>query len=220
MTAKNTDRKTAETRNPSAVPVVESAQETVTETAMEAPTPTPTPTQVSTPAQPESMRKNSILKIETSAEAVTMTWADGIVDKLEIARLSKPIIEAAIENGLKQKLGDAAAISRDPITGRSATIQTKRERVRAVAKNLLDGHWIAPTRSGNSGGDSIRRTLIDALLQLNPSLDRERVTAAITAKSHAEVLAMRAVPRVAEVIARLAGAGNVDADGMLDELGI
>lgn len=212
MTTKTADRKTAETRKPSAVPVVESAQETVTETAMEAPTPAP--------AQPETMRKNSILKIETSAELVTMTWADGIVDKLEIARLSKSIIEAAIENGIKQKLGDAAAISRDPITGRSATIQTKRERVRAVAQNLLDGHWIAPTRSGNGGGDSIRRTLIDALLQLNPALDRERVTAAITVKSHAEVLAMRAVPRVAEVIARLAGAGSVDADGMLGELGI
>ena len=208
MTTKNTDRKTAETRKPSAVPVVESAQETVTETAME------------TPAQPEPMRKNSILKIETSTEVVTMTWADGIVDKLEIAKLSKAIIEAAIENGLKQKLGDAAAISRDPITGRSATIQTKRERVRAVAQNLLDGHWIAPTRSGSGGGDSIRRTLVNALLQLNPALDRERVTAAITAKSHAEVLAMRAVPRVAAVIAQLAGAGNVDADGMLDELGI
>ena len=146
----------------------------------------PTPVQVPAPAQPETMRKNSILKIETSAEVVTMTWADGIVDKLEIARLSKSIIEAAIENGIKQKLGDAAAISRDPITGRSATIQTKRERVRAVAQNLLDGHWIAPTRSGNGGGDSIRRTLVDALLQLNPALDRERVTAAITAKSHAE----------------------------------
>lgn len=216
MTTKNTDRKTAETRKPSAVPVAEAAQETVTETAMEA----PISVQVPIPVPPEPMRKNSILKIETSTEVVTMTWADGIVDKLEIARLSKAIIEAAIENGIKQKLGDAAAISRDPITGRSATIQTKRERVRAVAQNLLDGHWIAPTRSGSGGGDSIRRTLVDALLQLNPSLDRERVTAAITAKSHAEVLAMRAVPRVAEVIARLAGAGNVDADGMLDELGI
>ena len=215
MTTKNTDRKSAETRKPSAVPVVESAQETVMETAMEAPTPVQSPT----PAQPETMRKNSILKIETSTEMVTMTWADGIVDKLEIARLSKSIIEAAIENGIKQKLGDAAAISRDPITGRSATIQMKRERVRAVAQNLLDGHWIAPTRSGN-GGESIRRTLVDALLQLNPALDRERVTTAIAAKSHAEILAMRAVPRVAEVIARLAGAGNVDADGMLDELGI
>lgn len=216
MTTKTAERKTAENRKPSAVPVVETAQETVTETAME----TPTPVQVPTPVQPEPMRKNSILKIETSAEVVTMIWADGIVDKLEIARLSKSIIESAIENGIKQKLGDAAAISRDPITGRSATIQTKRERVRAVAQNLLDGHWNSPTRSGNGGGDSIRRALIDALLQLNPSLDRERVTAAITAKSHAEVLAMRAVPRVAEVIARLAGAGNVDADGMLDELGI
>ena len=214
MTTKNTDRKTAETRKPSAVPVVESAQETVTETAME------TPVQSPTPAQPETMRKNSILKIETSTDMVTMTWADGIVDKLEIAKLSPSIIEAAIENGIKQKLGDAAAISRDPITGRSATIQTKRERVRAVAQNLLDGHWIAPTRSGNGGGESIRRTLVDALLQLNPALDRERVTTAIAAKSHAEILAMRAVPRVAEVIARLAGAGNVDADGMLDELGI
>lgn len=215
MTTKTTDRKTAD-RKPSAVPVVESAQETVPETATEAPTPVQSPT----PAQPEPMRKNSILKIETSAEAVTMIWADGIVDKLEVSKLSADVLAAATENGLKQKLGDAAAISRDPITGRSATIQTKRERVRAVAQNLLDGHWIAPTRSGNGGGDSIRRTLIDALLQLNPSLDRERVTAAITAKSHAEVLAMRAVPRVAEVIARLAGAGNVDADGMLDELGI
>lgn len=207
MTTKTADRKTAETRKPSAVPVVE------TETAVSESAP-------EIIAQPEPMRKNSILKIETSAEVVTMTWADGIVDKLEIAKLSKAIIEAAIENGIKQKLGDAAAISRDPITGRSATIQTKRERVRAVAQNLLNGHWIAPTRSGNGGGDSIRRTLIDALLQLNPSLDRERVTAAITAKSHAEILAMRAVPRVASVIAQLAGAGNVDADGMLGELGI
>ena len=74
--------------------------------------------------------------------------------KLHPEWLTPEIQRAALLHGLKQKLVDAAAISRDPTTGRAATIATKYEAVREVFDRITNPEapsWNKP-REGSGGG--------------------------------------------------------------------
>lgn len=161
-----------------------------------------------------SITYNSLTKI------MTMAWSDGVRVGLDVSKLSDDVLEQARIHGLRQKLGDAAAMSRNPETGQSATIADKRNRVDAVAQYLRDGHWTAPTRA--TPETSNRAILVDALCRLNTSADRAKIADAIAAKTPAEIAAMSAVPRVASVIAAIRAERSAvsaeSAESMLDEL--
>lgn len=151
---------------------------------------------------------------------MTMAWSDGVRAELDVSKLSDDVLEQAKIHGLRQKLGDAAAMSRNPETGQSATIADKRSRVEAVAQYLRDGHWTAPTRA--TPETSSRAILVEALCRLNTSADRAKIADAIAAKTPAEIAAMSAVPRVASVIAAIRAERSAvsaeSAESMLDEL--
>lgn len=134
--------------------------------------------------------------------------------------LSADVLRMAILHGLKQKLIDAAAISRNPDTGKSATPDDKWAAVMVVYERLLRGEWNAVRGEGTGAGNGL---LFRALVRMYPAKTQEQLRAYLDGKTKAEQAALRANPKVAAVIeeikAESAKAGNVDSDSLLDELG-
>lgn len=133
------------------------------------------------------------------------------------SQLTPEIREMALLHGLKQKLVDAAAMSRNPTTGRSATIEDKFEAMSIVHKRLLAGAWNAPREgSGATGG-----MLFQALCRLYEGRKTpEQLQTYLSGLSEAQKNALRASSRIAPILEQLraeAGRG-IDSDALLDAL--
>lgn len=164
--------------------------------------------------------------IEAAIDGTTLTlsFAHGKAIVIDASTLPQSIIDAAVMHGLKQKLVDAAAISRDTDTGRTATVETKFAAVGEVAARLLAGEW---NKSRASGGPATGGLLIRALLRMyDGRKTKDELVAFLSAKTDAEKTALRKSAKVAPIIAELRdedadrrGAGGVDVDDLLGELG-
>jgi hypothetical protein len=137
------------------------------------------------------------INAEINGNNLLLTFANGNILTMDAGTLSNEIAAAAIMHGLKQKLVDAAAIARNPETGRSATIEDKYEAVKTVYDRLLSGLWNAPRGEGGapSGG-----YLLQALCRLYPAKSVENLRAFLEGKTDKEKAALRKNPRVAEII--------------------
>lgn len=161
--------------------------------------------------------------IETNVadDVLTLTFANGEVLTVNVATLSEEIRLAATLHGLKQKLCDAAAISRNPETGRSATIEDKFAAVREVFDRITsaDGTW-NKTREGGAGGNS-GGLLFRALCQIySGKRTPEQITEFLAKLNDADKAALRKQPRVKSVIDALRPEKSDDAaDSLLSELG-
>lgn len=146
----------------------------------------------------------------------------GVAEPLTITmgQLSADIRAYAAVHGLKQKLVDAAAISRNPDTGRSASVEDKAAAVREVAQRLLAGEW--NKRRADGEGTGTGGLLFRALMRLQPAAGAEKVKEFLAARSKTEQAALRATPKVAAIIEELRAAdaktGGIDADALLGEL--
>lgn len=60
---------------------------------------------------------------------------------LEYSALGADIRHQAMVHGLTQKLGDAAAKTRDGVTGKSAPLDVKYNAIKAVFDNIIAGNW-------------------------------------------------------------------------------
>jgi hypothetical protein len=135
------------------------------------------------------------------------------------SQLTPEIREIALLHGLKQKLVDAAAMSRNPITGRSATIEDKFEAVSIVHKRLLAGAWNAPREgSGATGG-----ILFQALCRLYEGRKTpDELREYLAGKSDTEKTALRKNSRIAAVIEEIRAEtgkdSGIDTDELLGEL--
>lgn len=162
-------------------------------------------------------KRNAAVSAETTAVGLTLTFADGRNLTLAIATLSQEIIDHAIRHGLKQKLVDAAAMSRNPETGRSATIEDKYAAVRVVYERLLAGQWNAVRGEGSATGGM----LLSALVRLYDGRKTpEQVREYLATLTDAQKTALRANSRVAPIIEQIrAERGQAtDTDALLDEL--
>ena len=141
---------------------------------------------------------------------------------LQARDLSEAIMEMALLHGLKQKIVDAAAISRNPETGRSASTKDKYEAMREVADRLLAGAWNKVR--GDGSGTGTGGLLFAALCRIYTAKTPEDIRAFLDGKTLAEQAALRKNPRVAAVIEEIklerAGdeEGGADTDDMLAEL--
>ena len=118
---------------------------------------------------------------------------------VDLRQLSDEIRMMCMVHGLKQKLVDAAAISRNPDTGRSASIKDKFDAVREVADRLLSGQWNKPREGGSGGGKG--GLLFAALVRMYAGrMDEEAVRAWLGGKTDKEQAALRKNPKVAEII--------------------
>jgi hypothetical protein len=155
---------------------------------------------------------------------ITLNFEHGKTVEVDTIRLSEDVLAQALMHGLKQKLVDAAAMSRNPETGRSATIEDKYTAVAEVAQRLLEGEWNKRREGGATGG-----LLLRALIQMYAGRKTaDQLKEYLAAKSDKEKAALRKNPRVAEIIEHLrvedAKARGEDTAGMdllaeLDEMG-
>lgn len=155
--------------------------------------------------------------IDAQPVAMRLAFADGhihIVTEHELRAVSV----ACMWHGAKQKLVDAAAIGRDPDTGRTATIDDKRAAVLAVRDQLLAGDWFKTREGGPTGGLLLRALCI----VYEGRKTREELVEYLATKTPAEQAALRKVPKIAEAIetirAASAKAGGIDGEELLGEL--
>ena len=150
---------------------------------------------------------------------IVITFADGTQRALNVGDLPNEVLVMAVLHGLKQKLVDAAAISRNPDTGKSATLAEKRAAVEAVLERLLGGMWNAPRGEGGTGSGGL---LYRALVRMyDGKKSAEDIREYLDGKSKAEQAALRKNPRVAAIIdeLRAEAAGDETAgDDLLAEL--
>ena len=151
-----------------------------------------------------------------------MDFAHGKQLTITAAQLTHPIMEQAIWHGLKQKLVDAAAIGRNPETGRSATVDDKYKAVKAVYDRLLAGRWNAERGEGNAPAGGL---LFAALVRMYAGKKSDDdIRAFLAGKDDKQKAALRKNPRVVEIIEEIKaeraadGAGEEPGADLLDEL--
>ena len=136
---------------------------------------------------------------------------------IAIDALTPSITTMATLHGLKQKIVDAAAIARNPDTGRSASVSDKYAAMEEVAARLIAGDWNKVRGDGTTGsGGLLFRALCIAYEQKAPA----DIKAFLDGKTKAEQAALRKNPKIAAIIDTLReeDAGDVDTEEMLNEL--
>ena len=164
-------------------------------------------------------KRNATITAAINGNTLTLTFANGETLTMRADALNSNVQQYAMMHGLKQKLVDAAAISRNPETGRAATVEDKYQAVNAVYNRLLSGQWNA-TREG---GGNVGGLLAQALTRMYAGRKTaEDIKAFLAEKTDAEKTALRKNPRVAAIIedirAEQGKAANIDTDELLGEL--
>ena len=162
--------------------------------------------------------------VETSIEGsvLTLTFANGARLVCDTDKFNDTIALSSKIHGTKQKLVDAAAISRDPVTGKPATIETKYEAVKEVFDRITspDGTWNKIREGGNNSGG----LLLTALVRLYTGRKtRDDLIEFLSSKTDAEKSALRKNPKIAAIIEeikaeRATDDEGIDSDSILDEL--
>jgi len=158
--------------------------------------------------------QKTAIKATIEGQTLTLSFAHGEILRVYADTLIPSILDQAVMHGLKQKLVDAAAISRNPDTGMSATIADKYDAVKTVFDRLMAGEWNAVRVGGGNSGGLLYRALV--------RLYGERKTADqlkeyLAGKSDAEKAALRKNPKIAAIIAEIQ-AENADDSIDSDEL--
>jgi hypothetical protein len=144
-------------------------------------------------------------------DALNFVFADGSELTIYADSLAADIRHEAMMHGLKQKIGDAAAISRNPETGRSATLSDKRAAMRAVVERLQAGAWNAERGEGGSPAGGL---LFAALVRMYAGKKSdEALREFLAGKDDKQKAALRKNPRVAEIIEQIKAERAADGDG-------
>lgn len=153
---------------------------------------------------PAAVAASFIMNDDARQDALVLEFANGARMLVAVSDLAPGIVRHAVLHGLKQKLVDAAAISRNPDTGRSATAQDKYEAVREVFDRITDSENPAwNKRAGDGSGASTGGLLFRALCRLSPKKTPEQVRAFLDGASKEEQASMRKNPAVAAMIDRI-----------------
>ena len=147
--------------------------------------------------------------------------------RLHPETLNPEIQRAALLHGLKQKLVDAAAISRDTATGRAATIVTKYDAVKEIFDRITGAGGETPSwnkpRAGGAGGQG---GLLARAIARYKGVEVAAAKAYLDRLTDAQKQALRVDPRIATIINELrmesAKPAGIDTDallGGLDDLG-
>lgn len=159
------------------------------------------------------------ISADVNGDVMTLTFADGVKLDITPVMFSPAIVAQATMHGLKQKLVDAAALSRNPDTGRSATVADKKAAVMEVFDRLMAGHWNKP----REGAGSVKGGLLfAALCRMQPGKPAEEIKSWLDGKTDEQKAALRKNPKVAAIIAEIQSertkTDDVDTDSLLDEL--
>lgn len=154
-------------------------------------------------------------------DALTLTFSDGKQLTIRVGELTQEVGLEATLHGLKQKLVDAAAFSRNPATGLSATIEDKYAAVKEVYDRLVSGGPWNKVRDG--GSVSSGGLLLAALIRMyEGKRTPESLRTYLEGKTNEDKASLRKNPKIAAIIeeikAERAPTGGVDSDSLLDEL--
>ena len=165
-------------------------------------------------------QKKDIEASITEGGNLTLTFRHGERLTVFVDQLAPEIQRAAMIHGLKQKLVDAAAISRDTATGRAATISTKYDAVREIFDRITGENpsWNKP-RAGGAGGQG---GLLARAIARYKSVPVEAAKAYLERLTDAQKQALRVDPRIAAIINELraesAKPAGIDTDALLGGL--
>lgn len=159
--------------------------------------------------------------------ALILEFRHGEALRLHPETLSQEIQRAALLHGLKQKLVDAAAISRDTTTGRAATLVTKYDAVKEIFDRITGAGGETPSwnkpRAGGAGGQG---GLLARAIARYKNVEVSAAKAYLDRLTDAQKQALRIDPRIATIINELraesAKPAGIDTDallGGLDDLG-
>jgi len=131
--------------------------------------------------------KNATMSVRANGMELVFEF-NGLPElKLDVAQLTEGIQRMAMVHGIKQKCVDAAALSRDPATGRSATAREKYDAVRGMLERLTSGTWNdRGAGAGETGG-----ALLNALCAAYPARSRADLAEWLKGKSDKEKRALR-----------------------------
>lgn len=161
------------------------------------------------------MARQSLYEFTTTDAGIAFAIPGTDVIIVKFADLTPDVAHRALVHGLKQKIADAAAIERDPETGRSATAADKARAMRNVAERIIGGEWNA---TGGGTGEGRGGLLYRALVQLYPTKSGDDIAAYLAGLTPKEQSALRLNPKVAPIIAGLRTtpkATGVDSDALL-----
>lgn len=159
--------------------------------------------------------------VNASVRQIVFSVAGAGETTLHCERLSGEVMEYAALHGLKQRIADAAALSRDDTTGKPATPAEKL----AAMQQLVDFYETGTKewnrkREGGSRVSSDVGILTRALVELRPEKSRESIETYVANLKANEVRALLghgAVKVIADRIREEAGKG-IDADALLNGL--
>ena len=164
-------------------------------------------------------KRNATITAAINGNTLTLTFANGETLTMRADALNSDVQQYAMMHGLKQKLVDAAAISRNPETGRAATVEDKYQAVNVVYNRLLSGQWNATREGGGNAGGLLAQALTRMYAGRKTAED---IKAFLAEKTDAEKTALRKNPRVAAIIEEIRAeqgkAANIDTDELLGEL--
>lgn len=164
-------------------------------------------------------KRNTAISATIDGNTLTLTFANGETLIMRGDALTSDIQQYAMMHGLKQKLVDAAAISRNPETGRAATVEDKYQAVKAVYDRLLAGQWNATREGGGNAGGLLAQALMRMYAGRKTAED---IKAFLADKTDAERAALRKNPRVAAIIEEIRAeqgkVADIDTDELLGEL--
>lgn len=164
-------------------------------------------------------KRNAAISAAIDGNTLALTFANGETLTMRGDALNSDVQQYAMMHGLKQKLVDAAAISRNPETGRAATVEDKYQAVKVVYDRLLAGQWNATREGGGATGG----LLLQALMRMYAGRKTvEQLREFLEGKTDAEKTALRKNPRIATIIEEIRAeqgkATNIDTDELLGEL--
>jgi len=165
-------------------------------------------------------KRNAAVAVTINGFEMDLAFANGEHIAFNAETFGKDVWNRAVMHGLKQKLVDAAAIARNPDTGKSATIDDKYQAVLTVYERLAAGQWNA-VREGGAG--NVGGLLLRALVRMYEGRKTvDDLKAFLDGKTDVEKAALRKNPKVAAIIEtikaeRMADEG-IDTDELLGEL--
>lgn len=162
------------------------------------------------------MARQAQITVDRIANDLVIEFAHGKRIELNPFDLGDSIREQAIYHGLKQKLVDAAAISRNPETGRSASIEDKYQAVKTVYDRLIAGHWNAVRGEGGTGTGGL---LFAALCRMYAGRKTEdELREWLATKDKKAQAELRKNPKIAAIIETIKAERGADDDGIGEDL--
>jgi hypothetical protein len=160
-------------------------------------------------------KTGTLYTFEQDMAGAELRFNDGSRVEVGFQELPEGMLEKLAGHGWKQKVVDAAAKSRDPETGRSATDAEKIAAMKAVHERIMAGIWAAAGGGGGLGSEKM--LLVRALAEFSGK-GLEEAKEFINGKTKAQQSALMGNSKIKTIIDRMREqiTGDVDSDELLD----